>query len=85
MLMRKYTPPKCTHDRKTVADRCTDACHRLKDMVVKSDAPAGYRVTLKARADNYRPVAIDCVIPLGEFAEVEITDCAATYLHGKIL
>lgn len=50
MLMRKYTPPKCTHDRKTVADRCTDACHRLKDMVVKSDAPAGYRVTLKARA-----------------------------------
>ena len=45
----------------------------------------GKKGTVIARTDNYRPVAIDCVIPLGEFAEVEITDCAATYLHGKIL
>lgn len=54
---------------------------RYRVLVTENGKPG----TVIARTDNYRPVAIDCTVPLGTFAETEITDCAATYLHGKIL
>ncbi|MBO4798256.1 MAG: MiaB/RimO family radical SAM methylthiotransferase, partial [Candidatus Methanomethylophilaceae archaeon] len=36
------------------------------------------------RTDNYRPVAIPDILPLGTRADVEITGCRSTYLAGKL-
>ena len=41
--------------------------------------------TMIARTDNYRPVAIDEKLQIGDFVDVEITDCASTYLKGKLI
>lgn len=41
--------------------------------------------TVIARTENYRPVAIKEMLPLGTFTEVEIVECAPTYLVGRIL
>ncbi len=41
--------------------------------------------TVIARTENYRPVAIKEMLPLGTFADVEIVGCASTYLVGRIL
>ena len=41
--------------------------------------------TMIARTDNYRPVAIDYDLRIGDFVDVEITDCASTYLVGKLI
>lgn len=41
--------------------------------------------TVIARTENYRPVAIKEMLPLGTFTEVEIIECAPTYLVGRIL
>jgi threonylcarbamoyladenosine tRNA methylthiotransferase CDKAL1 len=41
--------------------------------------------TIIARTENYRPVAIKEMLPLGTFTEVEIIECAPTYLIGRIL
>ena len=39
--------------------------------------------TVITRTENYRPVGIDEDIPLGTFLEVEVTDCASTYVTGR--
>jgi MiaB-like tRNA modifying enzyme, archaeal-type len=44
----------------------------------------GKKGTVIARTDNYRPVAIVSDMPIGSFVNVEITDCAPTYLIGRI-
>ena len=41
--------------------------------------------TMIARTDNYRPVAIDSELKIGDFVDAEITDCASTYLVGKLI
>jgi tRNA A37 methylthiotransferase MiaB len=35
------------------------------------------------RTINYRPIGFRTAHDLGEYVEVEITGCAATYLTGK--
>ena len=45
----------------------------------------GRNGTMIARTDNYRPVTIGGDLPIGTFVDVEITDCASTYLVGKII
>ena len=45
----------------------------------------GRNGTMIARTDNYRPVTIEGDLPIGTFVDVEITDCASTYLVGKII
>lgn len=40
--------------------------------------------TVIARTDNYRPVGIKGNFNIGDFLEVEITDCASTYLIGTL-
>lgn len=45
----------------------------------------GKEDTIIARTENYRPVAIKEMLPLGTFADVEIVECASTYLVGRIL
>ena len=44
----------------------------------------GKKGTMIARTMNYRPVAIECDLPIGSFMNVEITGCESTYLFGKI-
>ena len=41
--------------------------------------------TMIARTDNYRPVTIESDLPIGSFTEVEVTNCAPTYLVGRVL
>lgn len=41
--------------------------------------------TVIARTENYRPVGLPGDVPLGAFADVEITECASLYLNGRIL
>ena len=41
--------------------------------------------TVITRTGNYRPVGIDEDIPLGTFLDVEVTDCAPTYVTGRRL
>ena len=41
--------------------------------------------TVIARTDNYRPVAIDAELKIGDFVDAEITECASTYLVGKLI
>ena len=41
--------------------------------------------TMIGRTINYRPIAFRTARDLGEYADVEITDCVATYLSGKEL
>lgn len=41
--------------------------------------------TMIARTQNYRPVALDCDLPIGTFVSAEITNCASTYLIGRVL
>ena len=43
----------------------------------------GKEGTVIARTENYRPVGIDEDIPLGTFLDVEVTDCASTYVTGR--
>jgi len=45
----------------------------------------GKNGTRIARTDNYRPVAITSDVSIGSFLNVEITDCAPTYLIGRVL
>ena len=44
----------------------------------------GKNGTRIVRTDNYRPVAITSDVPIGSFLNVEITDCAPTYLIGRV-
>lgn len=44
----------------------------------------GKRDTLIGRTDSYRPVVIKEKLPLGSFAEVEITGAQAVYLEGRV-
>ena len=37
------------------------------------------------RTGNYRPVVIREAIPLGTFADVEVTDARSTYLLGRLI
>ena len=39
--------------------------------------------TVITRTENYRPVGIAEDIPLGTFLDVEVTDCASTYVTGR--
>lgn len=41
--------------------------------------------TVIVRTGNYRPIGIECDIPLGTFLTVEVTGCASTYLIGRIV
>ncbi len=41
--------------------------------------------TVIGRTEYYRPVGIEGNIPLGTFADVEITGCAPTHLLGRVL
>jgi threonylcarbamoyladenosine tRNA methylthiotransferase CDKAL1 len=41
--------------------------------------------TVITRNENYRPIAIEEDIPIGSFLNVEVTDCASTYLLGRRL
>ena len=43
----------------------------------------GKEGTVITRTENYRPVGIDEDIPLGTFLDVEVTDCASTYVSGR--
>ena len=45
----------------------------------------GKEGTVITRTENYRPVGIDEDIPLGTFLDVEVTDCASTYVSGRRL
>ena len=45
----------------------------------------GKEGTVITRTENYRPVGIDEDLPLGTYLEVEVTDCASTYVTGKIV
>lgn len=55
--------------------------NRYRVLVTENGRPG----TMIARTDNYRPVTIEGDLPIGTFADVEITDCASTYLVGKII
>ena len=50
-------------------------------LVTESGKPG----TIIARTGNYRPVAIDGIIGLGTFVDVEIVSAAPTHLFGRIL
>ena len=52
---------------------------RFRVLVTEKGKPG----TVITRTENYRPVGIDEDIPLGTFLEVEVTDCASTYVTGK--
>ena len=52
---------------------------RFRVLVTEKGKPE----TVIARTENYRPVGIDEDIPLGTFLDVEVTDCASTYVTGK--
>ncbi len=54
---------------------------RFRVMVTENGRPG----TVIARTDNYRPVTVDGEYGLGTDLDVEITDCASTYLIGKVL
>ena len=54
---------------------------RFRVMVTEKGRPG----TVIARTDNYRPVTVDGEYRLGTDLDVEITDCASTYLIGKVL
>lgn len=41
--------------------------------------------TVIVRTQNYRPVAVISDLPVGTFADVEVIDCAPTYLVGRML
>ena len=43
----------------------------------------GKEGTVITRTENYRPVGIDEDLPLGTFLDVEVTDCASTYVSGR--
>lgn len=45
----------------------------------------GKEGTVITRTENYRPIAIEGNILLGEFLDAEVTGCASTYLVGKRL
>ena len=52
---------------------------RFRVLVTEKGKPG----TVITRTENYRPVGIDEDIPLGTFLDVEVTDCASTYVTGK--
>ncbi len=52
---------------------------RFRVLVTEKGKPG----TVITRTENYRPVGIDEDIPLGTFLDVEVTDCASTYVSGK--
>ena len=52
---------------------------RFRVLVTEKGKPG----TVIARTENYRPVGIDEDIHLGTFLDVEVTDCASTYVTGK--
>ncbi len=52
---------------------------RFRVLVTEKGKPG----TVIARTENYRPVGIDEDMPLGTFLDVEVTDCASTYVTGK--
>ena len=54
---------------------------RYRVLVTEKGKPG----TIITRTENYRPVGIDQDVPLGTFLEVEVTDCASTYVTGKII
>ena len=43
----------------------------------------GKEGTVITRTENYRPVGINEDLPLGTFLDVEVTDCASTYVSGR--
>lgn len=74
--------------------RLTDVKNRIEMDVNKACVGKTARVlvteigkngTVIARTSNYRPVAIESGLPIGTFAEAEITGCAPTYLIGRML
>ena len=52
---------------------------RFRVLVTEKGKPG----TVITRTENYRPVGIDEDIPLGTFLDVEVTDCASTYVSGR--
>ena len=52
---------------------------RFRVLVTEKGKPG----TVITRTENYRPVGIDEDIPLGTFLDVEVTDCASTYVTGR--
>ena len=44
----------------------------------------GKKGTMIARTMNYRPVAIECDLPIGTFVNVKIFGCAYTHLFGQL-
>ena len=52
---------------------------RFRVLVTEKGKPG----TVITRTENYRPVGVDEDIPLGTFLDVEVTDCAPTYVTGK--
>ncbi|MDR3206589.1 MAG: tRNA (N(6)-L-threonylcarbamoyladenosine(37)-C(2))-methylthiotransferase [Candidatus Methanoplasma sp.] len=54
---------------------------RFRILVTEQGKPG----TVIARTANYRPVAIASDLPIGSFADAEITGCASTYLIGRML
>ena len=45
----------------------------------------GKEGTMISRTDNYRQVVVRSDMPIGSFIDVEITECRASYLIGKVL
>lgn len=54
---------------------------RYRVLVTEKGKPG----TVITRTENYRPVGIEQDIPLGTFLDVEVTDCASTYVTGRII
>jgi len=54
---------------------------RFKALITEHGKPG----TMIARTDNYRPIAVESDLPIGSFTEVEVTECAPTYLIGRVL
>ena len=54
---------------------------RFRVLVTENGRPG----TMIARTGNYRPVTIEGELNIGDFVDVEVTDCASTYLVGKLI